>query len=355
MIDSQEQMNQVPSGGPISLEHLIALNEEISALSRAGMPLERGLMGVGGDLPGRLGSLATRLSQRMERGDSLPDALAAEGSNLPATYRAVVEAGLRSGRLSAALEGLTGFARGHVEMRRAVGLALLYPVIVLLVGYGLFVGLILIVVPQLIEAFDSFRLATFQPLRELAKLGEHAWLWGPIVPLVVLAGVVVWIFSGRASGLGFMRWLPGMRRIADGAIASQFAEWLAMLIDHGVPWAESIELAADATGDAKLAIAARAIAESSRRGESIEQGIRQVNAIPPLLRWLMTAGQQQGSLVGALHYAADTYRRRALRRAATMRAILPIALLLAIGGTTTLIYTLTLFLPWTTLLYKLSR
>src|SRR3954466_9501814 len=107
------------SSAGISIEHLIALNDEIAALARAGMPLERGLMGVGGDLPGRLGRIASAIGRRMESGQTLPEALEAEGPAVPATYRAVVEAGLKSGRLAEALEGLATFARNYVELRKS--------------------------------------------------------------------------------------------------------------------------------------------------------------------------------------------------------------------------------------------
>ena len=40
----------------VSLDDLIALNDEIIALIRAGVPLERGLAGLADDLPGRLGA-----------------------------------------------------------------------------------------------------------------------------------------------------------------------------------------------------------------------------------------------------------------------------------------------------------
>ena len=61
---------------------------------------------------------------------------AGRGAALPATYRAVVEAGLRSGRLSAALEDLAAYARNFAELRQAVGLALLYPMLVLLLAWA---------------------------------------------------------------------------------------------------------------------------------------------------------------------------------------------------------------------------
>src|SRR5436309_2247221 len=105
--------------GRLSLDHLIALNDEIAALARAGLPLERGLREVGRDLSGNLSAVMKRLSGRMEQGASLSEALATERDHFPPVYLAVVEAGLRAGRLPSALESLAGFVRNYAEARRA--------------------------------------------------------------------------------------------------------------------------------------------------------------------------------------------------------------------------------------------
>lgn len=346
---------------PIAIGDLIALNDEIAALARAGMPLERGLIGVGGDLPGRLRSIATALGARMERGASLAEALDAEGRAVPATYRAVVEAGLRSGRLAEALEGLAGFARGYVELRRAIGLALLYPVIVLMMGYGLFLLFVTELIPRLHEAFASLGLPMRGPIVALEGLGTSVAIWGPILPVLAFAGFALWLGTGRASafqpgkiGRG-LRWVPWMKSILDGATAAQFADWLALLVEHGVPWAHAVALAAEATGDAGLVRSAEALAESSRRGEPIERAVREARGIPPLLGWIMSVGRPQDGLVPALRHAADTYRRRSARKAAVLRTALPSILLLGIGASATLVYAMTLFVPWTTLLKGVSN
>src|SRR5580700_6763977 len=90
------------SSGPIALDQLLALNEEIAALVRAGVPLDRGLLEAGRDVRGRLGRIAAVLGQRLGRGESLVDALDAERQSIPPLYRAVVEAGMRAGRLPVA-------------------------------------------------------------------------------------------------------------------------------------------------------------------------------------------------------------------------------------------------------------
>src|SRR5690554_816023 len=84
-------------GGDLALDELAALNDEIVALVRAGLPLEVGLAGAGGDLGGRLGRVSAALAERLQQGEDLASALAAEGDAIPPLYQAVVAAGLRSG------------------------------------------------------------------------------------------------------------------------------------------------------------------------------------------------------------------------------------------------------------------
>lgn len=347
-------------GGGISLEDLIALNDEIAALVRAGVPLERGLSDAGDDLGGRLGAITTALGDRMGRGESLPQALEAEGRRIPRVYRAVVEAGQRAGRLAAALEGLAHCARMAAELRRVIGLALIYPLIVVVVAYALFVGFVLEIAPRLVAAIRSFQLAERGPAFTLARLGETAPYWAPLGPVVLLMLAVWWNRSGRASLLqpgwagGVLGWVPGMRQLIAHIKVAHFAELLALLLEHRVPFAEAVELAADTTGDPAMHRAAAEVAGASRRGAAVADSIRGSHLFPPLLNWMVVAGLQLGAPAPALRHAAQIYRRRALYRADLIRIFLPATLVVLIGASATLLYALTLFLPFMGLLNNLA-
>jgi type II secretory pathway component PulF len=360
---SEERMggSSVTRSNGAGLDDLIALNDEIAALAKAGMPLERGLIGTGGDLPGRLGRLTRDLGSRMEKGASLVEALHDEGRTAPPTYRAVVEAGMRSGRLAEALQGLAGFAKTYVELRRTIGLALLYPLIVVLVGYGMFLMLVVYLVPQLLEAYVAFRIPIRGGLHELAAIGTWAWLWGPVLPLLLLPMIAAWWVSGRSSafcrgslGAG-LRFLPGLSRVLDGAVAAQFADWMALLLEREVPWGESVMLAAEATGDPRLIKSAEAIVRSSREGKLPSESAGGSRGIPPLLIWMMNQGGDNVAVAAALRSAAATYRRRAMRRAQSMKTALPALMIVILGAAASLIYALALFGPWTAMLRAMTR
>ncbi len=258
------------SAGPVTLDQLIALSDEMAALVRAGVPLDRGLVAAGRDLRGRAGRLASRLGDRLERGEGLGKALEADGETVPPFYRAVVEAGLRSGRLSKAMEGLATYARSFAETRRAIGLALLYPVLVLLLAYALLVMFSVWVAPKLLDSFATFRIAVPRLLEATVWLGDHLLYWVPIFPALLAMLVLAWVLSGRASALrpgrltGLIRLVPGMKSVLNLAQTADFADLTALMVEHDVPLDQAIGLAAEATGSPRLRAAAAEVAERLR-------------------------------------------------------------------------------------------
>ena len=349
------------SPGTLTLEQLVALNDEIAALARAGMPMERGLIVVGRDISGRLSQTMVALGDRLSRGESLPQAIEAEGDRFPRLYRAVVEAGLKSGRLSVALEGLAGYARGYVEMRRALGLAFWYPMLVLLLANGLFVVLVTFVVPRFVAAFESLRVPMSGPLTLLSKLGPSAMVWGLVVPVVFILAILYWIWTGRAVSLQpghtrpILRWVPWMNSMLIQSEAANFAGLLALLVEHGVPYPDAIKMAAEATGDRAIIRSGHDLSAAIALGASPDEAMQGGTAFPPLLRWLLAVGQRQGSLVVALRQMSALYRSRALHQAEKVRVLLPTLLLFVIGVSATLFYALTVFIPFTTLLRELTQ
>ena len=73
-----------------------------------------------------------------------------------------------------------------------------------------------------------------------------------------------------------------------------------------------------------------------------------------MMRWVLATGQEQGSLVAALHNLADVYRKRAQYQADKLSVFLPTVLMIAIGASATLFYGLALFIPLTNLLRELT-
>jgi type II secretory pathway component PulF len=354
--------NNLPNPPPITLDQLTALNDEIAALVRSGVPLETNLAEIGEDLPGTLGKITTLLAHRAGQGESLPELISKCSAQFPPVYRAVIEAGLRAGRLSAALESLSGSIRRLAETRRSMISAALYPFIVVILGWLSFAFFSGVLAPKLAADFTALQVPGRGVFVFLAWIGHWAIVWGLGVPiLLVLLAFLVWQGSRRATWIGatglgrLAAKMPWFGSMLTWSRNSAFADILALLVENSVPMPEALMLAAEASGDMRLIVAARHASEMIKGGQSLVGQDGQLTAFPPLLRWLLPAASQKNILVPALKHAAEMYYRRAEYQADLLRVFTPVVLTVCISGVITCLYALTLFIPYTTMLRALAR
>ncbi len=344
--------------GSISLDQLVALNEEMAALVRAGVPLDAGMSDLGHDLPGRLGSLARQIGKRLNQGESLSQILADEHRTLPTVWRAVVESGLRSGDLPAALESMATTGRNIADMRRAVMMALIYPLVVVLIAFASFVFMTTFVSPTLLDSFHDLADQEQPFLSWLVWLGANSAWWAISLPVIGVACLGLWWFkSSRAQTISnstLMRWPASLSLLRHSRLAT-FAEVLSLLIRRNVPLHEGLELAGQACGDERLCEAGAKVAASLRRGQPLSTDDAGLSAFPPLLAWLIAHGARTESLSNMLREMAQRYRNKA-RHASNWCAIyLPIIITAIVGGTVTLLQCFAIFVPLTQLLISIAR
>jgi type II secretory pathway component PulF len=338
----------------MTLDDLVVLNDEIAALARAGVPLEAGLAELGADLPGRLGQFALAVAQRTTRGESLAQAIAGNAEEVPPAYRAVVEAGIRAGRLPAALEAVATSARRLSETYRITAIAAVYPLLVILVAWCGLLFLSCVLAPRLAAMFQAFNAPGQQFFATLARAGHSAWYWGPTVPAAVLLLMGAW-WLGSASGRWAERlfgWLPWTGRMLRYSRTATFLEVLALLVENQTPLPEAMVLAAETSGDRRTLQSARQVAIALQGGQT--QPAVGGPAFPPLVNWLLSAAGRDGALLPALRHAAAAYHRRARRQSDLLRLIAPVVLTIAVGGSVAALYALTLFVPYAAMLRSMS-
>ncbi len=355
----------------MSLDDLVVLNDEIASLVRAGVPLDLGLSSWGRDLSGPLRQVTRRLEQSVAAGRDLGDALSDPSLNIPPAYRAVVIAGLRSGRLPSALESLSENARNVQHLRGTIALALIYPLLLVTIAYTLFLFLLTVVLPTFVAVYEPGPPAY---LAALARAGQWALVGIPLpptdwrLPVLFLPPVLLWLVvlawwhqsrramvldAGSASRL--LGWIPLAARTARRARGASLAEIFALLIDHNVPLADAVRLAATCTSDRDTARAAGELADEIERGQQPAREKLEAAGLPAVVALLVTTGARQQTLVTLTHQTAEHERLRALRDVQWLRDWLPLWLILVLGSTIGVIYCLTFFVPFTELMGAFAR
>ncbi|MGZ0169691.1 MAG: type II secretion system F family protein [Planctomycetales bacterium] len=346
----------------IRLEDLLAFNDEVSALIRAGVPLDLGLRQYGASASGRLGQFSRRLSERVSSGISLQEAINQEGDHLPGIYRAVVEAGVRAGRLPEALEALSVVARTLLKLHRQVIAALIYPAIVMCLVWLMMIFFAQFIIPQFLHTWDALRLESGPAVEMLAMIRETLPYWGIGVPLLTIVAFVWLRVAGNSnsatpagrlveSRLHRFAWIPGVVQNYDYAT---FLQIFSLLIRHETPLHEAVVLAGHSTGNRGLILDSTKIAERLQFGDSLEEALKDATRLPKFLRWMLRSGAENGKLSETLSLAADVYQKRASRRAELLRVVLPIVLTVFIAGGVTLLYGVILFAPISELYQRLG-
>ncbi len=330
------------------LEDILALNAEIISLSRVELPLDPHLGRMSKELSGRLRQLGEDLSKRLSSGQPLDEAIDELGSGFPPMYRAVVTAGLRSGRLTSALEDVAATARRIQKVRISYLTASVYPAILLILAglFGMTVGMEQLRMMREI-CVDSFLPETSYIVRSLDFFSALKPLFIALIPLggallFCIALLQVWP-SFLFLGDGFVVWLlPGAKKVARNCQWAMVFDLMGLMIRHECPLPKAVRLATEATGSRRMMQLGREWAERIEKGD-IKSAPEELN---PLSRWLLGSQQEPEALANSLALTGQRYYAKARRQSLWIQNQLPIYATLVIGGFVVILYAMMLFIPW---------
>lgn len=343
-------------------DDLIALNEEIAAMAKAGLPLDQGLAALAAEMGrGRLRRVTARLADDLRAGLTLPEALQRQGRRLPPFYAGLVEAGVRSGRIAEVLATLTTYARTVANLRATVVDAALYPAVVLVFALLILGVVIGYLVPQYATLFEQFHMqlprATEVVLAACHRPGPFL-----LAPVLAVAGVLLLAYAvltgterGRLVWARGVYALPIVGELIRAARLAAFTDLLAILIDYGLPLPRAFQLAGSALSDPFLASGARHAQGDLEAGLPLAPALKERLRVPELVAWMTAAGEQRGELGRTLHHVAELYRRQVERRAALLRTVLPPFLIITTAGVLVGIFVFALIVPVIRLLEALSK
>lgn len=282
-------------------------------------------------------------------GQRLAKAMEREQKSFPLLYRAMIAAGEGSGALPTILARLADLQERQAEVRGKVLTALTYPIMLTIVAIIVVFALMIFVVPQVVEQFDS--VGQDLPLLTRIVIGLSNFLanwWGALLAVIALAGFGLWrALQNPDLRLRFDRRvlrLPLIGRLVRDLHAARMARTLATMIGNRLPLLEGLTLTARTVRNAAQREASEEIAESVRQGGSLSAALRKTGIFPPLLVYMASSGEASGQLDVMLERAADYLEREFDAFTSAMLSLLEPAIIIVMGAIVTLII-LAILLP----------
>jgi general secretion pathway protein F len=318
-VAAQESRRQLKPGfslrGGVSASDLSLFTRQLSTLVRAGLPLEEALLAVSEQTERpRVQSIVLGVRARVMEGHTLATGLGDFPRVFPEIYRATVSAGEQSGHLDAVLERLADYTESREVMRQKVLGAMLYPIVLTVMCFGIVSILLTYVVPKVVEVFEAnhakLPLATQILVSVSSGLRDYGlWLLAAIVVVAVIAWRAV---QGPATRRRYHRallQLPVFGRVLRGFNTARFTRTLSILTASAVPVLDSLRIASEVVTNLPMRDAVSEAAARVREGAPIGRSMAQSRLFPPMTIHLISSGESSGELQAMLERAALNQER----------------------------------------------
>ena len=235
----------------LSLSNQFLFTEQLGHLLSAGMTLDEALEIMVRRLrqPG-LQELCQTLYQGLVDGQSLSQAMRQFPKVFSPLYVNMVSAGEVSGALPTIMKRLVGYLADVKALRDRVQQALIYPAVLVVVGFALIIVFMTVMVPQLTGFFSQTGQTLPTPTRILLGANYVITYYWWVAVLGVMAVMAIFKMltrdpAGRQAWDRFRWKIPGYGHIMRYRFYAQFARTLGMqrTIDSGVSAVEGAQVA----------------------------------------------------------------------------------------------------------------
>jgi type II secretory pathway component PulF len=321
----------------VTSEELEFLTSELSLLLNSGVTIDRGLAVIRrNSTSAPQGRLVASLHDAVRRGDSLSDAMAAEGDTFNSLYINLVMLGESSGTLPKVFARLAEDIKFQSELKRKVIQALTYPAVIFSVCILCIVFIFNYIVPQMSGLFEGIpEIPTYTAF----LLGLSSWMikyqWFLLMGIVALISALVLLIRTPEGARRFdeaLLHVPGLRNVFVLLERIRFNTAIAMMLDSGILIDRCLEMAIGSVKNQPIRQGLIAAKERVKKGEALSKALRASPLYLDFSLSLIEVGEESGQLSPVFNEISSRSRREFESWVDRMTSLLEPLLILVMGG-----------------------
>jgi len=298
----------------IKAADIAIFTRQLATMMKAGVPLVQAfdIVADGTDHE-KMRELIVTLRTDVSSGTGLAGALQKHPAHFDELFCSLVASGENSGTLEVMLDRVATYKEKTEALKAKIKKALTYPIAVIVVAIVVTGILLVKVVPQFAETFQSFGSDLPGFTLFVLRISEWVQSWWFILLLGVFAAGYAFSQAKRRSKR-FADWidsvalkLPIIGGVVHDAVIARFSRTLSTTFAAGVPLVEALESTAGAAGNAVYAQGIRRIRDDVTSGTALAISIRTTGLFPSMLLQMTSIGEESGSLDDMLGKVADHY------------------------------------------------
>ena len=303
----------------LSLQEKIDFTSTLQILAQAGIPIIESLLFIENDAAKlKLRLVSQELRRQIMNGATFAETISKYPNQFGQIYIGLVRAGEDSGELEKTLERLLDLLNKQAAIKSKVIGTLMYPAFVIILAICIVLVMLVFVFPVFKDMFDQMGKDLpwiTQTLMDIGVTLKQYWYFIPL-GFIVISAIITFLF----------RWRPSKNKIDDISLKipilsnllqfSDFSNFIAVMqvaYDAGIPIVECLVLATFTLTNHTLKLKISASMTKVQQGQHLSSALRATNAIPKMILFMISTGEQSGRL-GDMLLQATNYIDRELEK-----------------------------------------
>ncbi len=324
---------------PVKANEKLIFTKHLATMIKAGIPLAEALdIAKNQTHDSGLKEILKKVVSDVENGKSLANSLKSHPRVFDGLYTSLVSIGEESGTLEENLSFLAKQLAKDLQLKKKVQGAMLYPSLILFATLIMGGVISFFILPQLIDLFTAFDIdlpfATKILLFIAIGIRDYGlWIILGLIGLFGLSYFITHLPSVKPKWDGAKFKLPLIGQMISSAQFARFSRNLGVLIQSGVPIAQSLAVVSETVSNVKLQQDIQKVEQSLQKGQPIGEAIEKVNqtCFPQLVSRMISIGERTGKVDETLLYLGDYYEEEIDNISKNLTTILEPFLLLGVG------------------------
>jgi len=321
----------------VSMTQKALLAQHLSVMLKAGLTLPEALEIIQAQSTGKLKKVLKGVLLSITSGQSLSDSFSRYPTVFSGLFINATRAGEVSGSLEENMSNVAEQMEKDRELRSKIQGAMLYPVVISFVAFGMGLAMAFVVLPKITPLFEGLKTDLPSSTRALiwfSKIIQEQGVW-LLLCLVIFMTTFVWFIKQKFSRPithSILLKTPIIKKIIKESNLARFCRTLGMLIKSGLNIDEALEITKTTLGNYYYYQSVSEISRRVSKGSKITEALVDFKDLyPEIAIQMIKVGERSGNLEETLFYLAGFYEKEVDNSAKSLSVVIEPIMLIVIG------------------------
>lgn len=313
----------------------LSLLSNFSTMITAGIPILETVDSLLEDSKGNTRKVLLVIREDILQGNHLYSSLAKFPDVFDKVTINVIRAAEEAGTLDVTLMDIKEQIEREMEFNDKIRSAMVYPIVILTVFMGVFLMILIVVIPRIAQVFTSLNVNLPLPTRILIFLSDAILKY----TIPILAGTAILVIlivfllkTQRKKILAVFYKLPMISNLVREIDLAHFSRSMYLLLNSGITITNALELAEQVVMRPDIAKAVRHAQETVLTGKNLSQGLKDNKKLfPGLIVKIIEAGEKTGTLDKSLQDVSKQMDYRVSSSLKNITTLMEPIMLVAVG------------------------